>query len=509
MNGLAAPTSRVALFTNTAPSFGKVHRASYSVKDAYKVRNMHPVQREKNRLTVMKRKGKCPCGRYHDYEHELIGVPLNPFSYNYAGEIMWSENLPALQKSLVRTVRRLAESYGVPRESLSLYTVYERQKRGSLHAHTLLVVDGDETGFNALVSEIQQNWGTLHIPTAEIPSHKVTYYRSKQAKERWTRYASTLQRSEKFNPRLVILKVRWKKGQAKPGTKFGDVWDIRILHEEQQQEGELSGHKQAAAYLSKYLTKNQQATSLAAIGELGMHQKRHFEALRQTTLALTGDRVIHEAMHSNAVNELEELRTDLEAWSLVPDGVVVDDEYYEAMEALERRAIEVFQEIEALKDAIQTGETSALLPYLFNESVAVPLNVDQKSVNEFHSLAGSGRRFQRSARGLSIRLNKTLDNAGFSGALTSISNWGTTLTALKEEMKAFATADAPPVVEEYLWQMDSKRMKELAQQRAPIKSLPVIEKLDTDSILRSVFGDKFRYIRKESEYNPERYARPL
>lgn len=460
MNGLESPTSDVALFTNTAPSFGKVHRSSYSVKDAYKARKVPAHQRDKQRLTVMKRKGICPCGKFHDYLDSKVGAPLDAFGYDYAREIMWSENLPALTKSMTRTVRRLAESLGIDKKSLSLYTVYERQKRGSLHTHTLLVVDGNTSGFNALVSELSQNWGTLHNPTAEIPQNRVLYYRSDLAQERWAKFGPDLQRKQGLNVRRSLPRVRWKKGQARPGTQFGKVWDIRILHKDQAEDGELSGHQQAAGYLAKYLTKNQQATSLVAIHGQGFFLAPHFTGLRQATLALAGDRIIAEGLLANGVTELKDLEYQLDEITLDPS--TAGD--YDLIQRVEQRAIQVADEIKGLLDAVENIGEHPLLDHLFDGTAV--LNVDQRVLRDFHGTGSYARRIARSARGLSIRLNKTLDNGGFSGALTSISNWVTSMTALKDEMRAFATAGMPPILEEYAWSMDLKRMKELAHDRA-------------------------------------------
>lgn len=466
MNGLEKATTDVALFTNTAPSFGQVHRSSYSAKDAYKVRNFRPDQRAKNRLTVMKRKGACPCGGFHDWQDFRIGTPLNPLAYGYASEVMWSENLPNLTKSMTRTIRRLAVSLGIDKDALSLYTVYERQKRGSLHTHSLIVVDGNSSGFEALVAELKTNWKTLHNPTAEIPQNRVTYYRSPTIQQRWRVFSSEFQRDQPLDTRLAIPRVRWKKGQARPGTQFGKVWDIRILKKDQDDSGELTGHQQAAGYLSKYLTKNQSATSLAAIEELSSSQARHFTALRQATLAIAGDRVIAESQLANCLGEVENLQKKLALThaELSPDACFHE---LERVDRMEQDFIELLDELADLKNLAENIPASGLMEHLFKQRVA--LNVTAKDISSFtDSMAVAtphARRIRQASRGTQIRLNKVLDNAGFSGALTSISNWETSMTDLREEMRNFASGSQLPSTDVIDWSLDTDRMRELALDR--------------------------------------------
>jgi hypothetical protein len=80
-----------------------------------------------------------------------------------------------------------------------------------------------------------------------------------------------------------------------------------------------------------------------------------------------------------------------------------------------------------------------------------------------------------SLRGVRTRFNRLADNGGFSGVLTSTSNWGCSLASLKTEMRAWAEATYPtefPVEEgelEFVWFIDSEAMEyELKRRKPPL-----------------------------------------
>ncbi len=484
MNGLTAPSTRVAFFTNTAPSFGKVHRASYTQKDEFKARHLSGAKREANRLTVMKRKGRCGCGSFHDWLDPRIGVPLDPQTYKYASEVIWSENLPNLMKSLTRKLRTLAEAHGIRSRNeyangslvapsqLSLYTVYERQKRGSLHAHTLIVVDDAEAEFESFFADLKTNWKGKHNPTASIPEHRERFYHSEDAQRRWSRFFPF---GHTLNPDEVIPQVKWKGGHLRAGTEFGTVWDIRELAPEQDETGEISGHQQAAAYLAKYLTKNQSALSPAAIAsQKSLVMRSHLTAMRQATLALTGDRIVVEALLANVLGEIASVKEELaplELASLALSEYASPRQVREVERPLHyaRQDLAYLQDLaDVLVDAKDNLRRHPLIDELFSEGKA--LSVTAVSVSEavprtrpLVSSAVDGR-IIKASRGLAIRLNKVLDNGGFTGSLTSISNWNTSLKDLKEEMKAYATGGVEDVTE-FEYALNPARMRELAIDR--------------------------------------------
>jgi hypothetical protein len=104
---------RFYLLTLTAPSFGRVHRVPRSDESAVSV---------------------CGCGARHlASDAALRGVPLDPGSYDYAGQVSWNRDAGLLWD---RTRRRLRDRWG----SLEYFIVREWQDRGVLHGHAILRV---------------------------------------------------------------------------------------------------------------------------------------------------------------------------------------------------------------------------------------------------------------------------------------------------------------------------------------------------------------------------------
>ncbi|MFT3798025.1 replication initiator [Microbacterium sp.] len=100
--------------TLTAPSFGAVHRVPKSAESN--------VQR-------------CRCGVVHTVEDVgLRGVPIDPETYDYAGQVAWNRDAGVLWSN---TVRRLRDVW----ESVEFFMVREWQARGVLHVHVLLRVE--------------------------------------------------------------------------------------------------------------------------------------------------------------------------------------------------------------------------------------------------------------------------------------------------------------------------------------------------------------------------------
>lgn len=101
---------RFYLLTLTAPSFGKVHRVPRS--------EGKPARR-------------CGCGASHSVaDAGLRGVPLDPTTYDYAGQVAWNRDAGLLWD---RTRRRLRDRW----DSIEFFLVREWQDRGVLHLHVL------------------------------------------------------------------------------------------------------------------------------------------------------------------------------------------------------------------------------------------------------------------------------------------------------------------------------------------------------------------------------------
>ncbi|MBV6703410.1 plasmid replication initiator protein [Kitasatospora aureofaciens] len=122
--------------TLTAPSFGPVHRAG----------TCHPARRR--HCEHGRRHG---CGRTHPDTDPLIGQPLCADCYDYPGHILWNAMAPALWKAFRDNLyHHIAARTGVGRTAIrkliriSTAKVAEYQKRGAVHFHAVIRLDGPD-----------------------------------------------------------------------------------------------------------------------------------------------------------------------------------------------------------------------------------------------------------------------------------------------------------------------------------------------------------------------------
>jgi hypothetical protein len=126
--------------TLTAPSFGPVHRASGDA-GAY--------------CRARRDGGTCEhgrpmgCGRRHADTDPAVGQPLCQDCYDYIGHALWHASAGTLWNRFCHTIRRrLATAAGITqtafREHLTLAfaKVAEYQKRGAVHFHAVIRLDG-------------------------------------------------------------------------------------------------------------------------------------------------------------------------------------------------------------------------------------------------------------------------------------------------------------------------------------------------------------------------------
>jgi len=119
-----------AFVTLTAPSFGPVHN-----------------RRTSNRGRAM----PCACGAFHHPDDPRIGTPLDADSYDYVGAVLWQAHAgPLWQRFCMRLRRELARAAGIRvRElkehlRLSYGKVAEYQRRGLVHFHAVIRLDGPD-----------------------------------------------------------------------------------------------------------------------------------------------------------------------------------------------------------------------------------------------------------------------------------------------------------------------------------------------------------------------------
>ncbi|WP_167158402.1 replication initiator [Streptomyces sp. MBT27] len=111
--------------TLTAPSFGPVH----------------------NRPSLR----PCRCGTHHAEGAPILGTPLAPVTYDYCGAILFNAHAGTLWDRFTRNLRReIAARAGIPQKTLpgvlrlSFAKVAEYQRRGAVHFHAVIRLDGPD-----------------------------------------------------------------------------------------------------------------------------------------------------------------------------------------------------------------------------------------------------------------------------------------------------------------------------------------------------------------------------
>ena len=113
--------------TFTAPGFGPVHNRPDS--------------------------GRCRCGSTHPADAPELGTPLNPDTYDYEAAVLWNAHAGALWRRFTIYLRReIAKRAGLSQRAfrqharVSFAKVAEYQRRGAVHFHAVIRLDGPEGG---------------------------------------------------------------------------------------------------------------------------------------------------------------------------------------------------------------------------------------------------------------------------------------------------------------------------------------------------------------------------
>jgi hypothetical protein len=208
--------------TLTAPSFGPVH-----------------VQREKDGRTLRcrpRRRGQtCPhghrlsCPVSHARDDATLGEPLCPDCYDYTGAVLFNACAPELWRRFIIKLRRtLARRAGLSSKALaaqlrvSLAKVAEYQRRGVVHFHAIIRLDG-----SAGPSTTPPAWATLDLLTAAI-----------------AQAAKAVHLETPIGPGLTARTLAWgRELDIRPITTTGELTESRV-----------------AAYVAKYATKAAECT---------------------------------------------------------------------------------------------------------------------------------------------------------------------------------------------------------------------------------------------------------
>jgi hypothetical protein len=241
--------------TFTAPSFGPVHNRPDS--------------------------GRCRCGTKHPADAPELGTPLDPDSYDYEAAVLWNAHAGALWRRFSIYLRReIAKRAGLPQRAFRRYArvsfakVAEYQRRGLVHFHAVIRLDGPDGGTTPPPA-----WATAELLTDAI------------------RAAATTARIT---------------GPTVDGRQhvfaFGRQLDVRTIHSADFDGSAELTDRAVAAYIAKYATKGAES----ATGTLDRPIKFLAELARMT-ISDHARRMIRTAWTLGGRPELEDLR--LRAWA--------------------------------------------------------------------------------------------------------------------------------------------------------------------------------------------------
>ncbi|MGW7349937.1 replication initiator protein RepSA [Streptomyces sp. NPDC054784] len=206
--------------TLTAPSFGSVH----------------------NRPDT----GRCRCGVAHDEGDPRLGTALDPDTYDYAGAVLWNNHAGDLWRRFTIYLRReLAALAGITQSALrkvcriSFGKVAEFQKRGAIHFHTIVRLDGP-----AGPGDAPPDWGGVELLGDAI-------------------------RAAAARVRVLVPAAGDIPARA---LHWGSQVDVRAIGTDGQELTERA----VAAYVAKYATKAAESTGTVdrRVGELSELDKR-------------------------------------------------------------------------------------------------------------------------------------------------------------------------------------------------------------------------------------------
>ncbi|MEU5334487.1 replication initiator [Streptomyces asoensis] len=246
--------------TFTAPGFGPVHN--------------RPTDR---RGTVR----ACRCGLLHETDAELLGTPLDPATYDYEAAVLWNAHAGMLWRRFSIYLRReIAKRAGLTQRDfanfarVSFAKVAEYQKRGAVHFHAVIRIDGPEGGDTPPPA-----WATAELLTDAI--------------------GAAAAHSRVDGP---VIDGR------SHAFAFGKQIDVRAIRSADFDGGQELTERAVASYIAKYATKGAET----ATGALDRPLKFLAE-LAQLDISDHARRLIRTAWTLGMRKELEDLR--LRAWA--------------------------------------------------------------------------------------------------------------------------------------------------------------------------------------------------
>ncbi|MFD8736969.1 replication initiator [Streptomyces sp. NPDC059618] len=246
--------------TFTAPCFGPVHNRPTDRRGAVRA---------------------CRCGLLHETDAELLGTPLDPATYDYEAAVLWNAHAGMLWRRFSIYLRReIAKRAGLTQRDfadfarVSFAKVAEYQKRGAVHFHAVIRIDGPEGGDTPPPA-----WATAELLTDAI--------------------GAAAAHSRVDGP---VIDGR------SHAFAFGKQIDVRAIRSADFDGGQELTERAVASYIAKYATKGAET----ATGALDRPLKFLAE-LAQLDVSDHARRLIRMAWTLGARKELGELR--LRAWA--------------------------------------------------------------------------------------------------------------------------------------------------------------------------------------------------
>ncbi|MET8953835.1 replication initiator [Streptomyces sp. NPDC004533] len=246
--------------TFTAPGFGPVHN-----RPSGPARTVRP----------------CSCGVLHDQDDDALGTPLDPDRYDYEAAVLWNAHTGRLWQRFSTYLRReVAKRAGLSQRRfreharVSFAKVAEYQKRGAVHFHAVIRLDGPGGGDTPPPA-----WATAELLTDAI-------------------------RAATANARVEGPVID---GRAHTFA-FGRQLDVRTIRSADFNDGQELTERAVAAYIAKYATKGAET----ATGALDRPLKFAAE-LAQLDISDHARRLIRTAWTLGGRKDLEHLR--LRAWA--------------------------------------------------------------------------------------------------------------------------------------------------------------------------------------------------
>ncbi|ALO95032.1 Replication initiation protein [Streptomyces hygroscopicus subsp. limoneus] len=242
--------------TFTAPSFGPVHNRPSSGRP-------------------------CRCGIRHDDQDPALGTPLDADAYDYEAAVLWNAHAGALWRRFSIYLRReVAKRAGLTQRAfrdharVSFAKVAEYQKRGAVHFHAVIRLDGPQGGETAPPA-----WATAELLTDAI-------------------YAAA-----------TAARVDGPEIDGRPHAfVFGRQLDVRPIRSADFNGGQDLTERAVASYVAKYATKGAET----ATGTLD-RPLRFLAELSQAQITEHARRMIRTAWALGTRPELADLR--LRAWA--------------------------------------------------------------------------------------------------------------------------------------------------------------------------------------------------